>query len=128
MDRRATEQTHRGEADGGGGNPVVTSAKVRHRTTTNVSGRICVLRSVLLSLLVAASGCEALDTSGPQPRKRSPDRDGQCREEARPHAYFYAAENRTNYAPDDPFDDGCKMLVPDHLFCCPAVPSPGPSR
>lgn len=76
----------------------------------------------MLLFLVVAPGCRALDTSGPQPRKRSPDRDEQCREPARPHAYFYAAENRTDYAPDDPFEDGCAMLVPDHVFCCPEAP------
>ena len=31
----------------------------------------------------------------------------------------YPDKNRTDYGPDDPKKDGCVLLVPDHLFCCP---------
>ena len=60
----------------------------------------------------------------PQHREASPERDRECRDAAMPKAYFYPAENRTDYRPDNPFKDGCAMLVPDHIFCCPAPDAP----
>ncbi|MEM1030624.1 MAG: hypothetical protein AAF928_21825 [Myxococcota bacterium] len=81
-----------------------------------------------MAALMLCLGCKSVDTTAPQPRKRAADRDGACPTSTRPHAYFYPAENRTDYAPDDPFADGCEMLVPDHLFCCPERrPSSSPS-
>ncbi len=38
-----------------------------------------------------------------------------------PRKFFYPAENRVDYGPDDPKKDGCALLVSDHLFCCPDV-------
>ncbi len=37
---------------------------------------------------------------------------------------MYPAKNRTEYGPDDPKADGCTLLVPDHLFCCPKASRP----
>jgi hypothetical protein len=61
----------------------------------------------------------ACTPAGPRHRERSVARDGDCTDAARPHAYFYPAENRTDYKPDHPKKDGCELLVADHLFCCP---------
>ena len=72
-----------------------------------------------LSLVACDTGPKA-----PQHRQASPERDGECRDAALPKAYFYAAENRTDYRPDNPFHDGCELLVPDHLFCCPSAALP----
>jgi hypothetical protein len=59
--------------------------------------------------------------SGPRHRERAPVQDVNCREPAQPRAFFYPAENRVDYYPDDPKKDGCALLVSDHLFCCPDV-------
>ncbi|WP_437588617.1 hypothetical protein [Sorangium sp. So ce1000] len=84
--------------------------------------------SALLALLVASAALAACSrgTSGPKGREAAPERDGACADPAKPRAYFYPAENRTNYAPDDPWKDGCTLLVPDHLFCCPEKTSAEP--
>jgi len=71
--------------------------------------------AVIATASVACSG----KAGRPQGREADPTRDRECRDPARPKAYFYPAEDRTRYAPDDPFRDGCESLVPDHLFCCP---------
>ncbi len=77
-----------------------------------------------LALAAAISlGC-AKGPPRPAHRERFPARDADCREPARPHAFMYPAENRTDYGPDDPKADGCVLDVPDHLFCCPAVARP----
>ena len=81
-----------------------------------VSGLAIALALALATLSTAA--CSRSKSSAPG-REASPQRDKECGDPARPKAYFYPAENRTNYAPDDPFKDGCVLLVPDHLFCCP---------
>ncbi|MGK3984841.1 hypothetical protein WME99_17475 [Sorangium sp. So ce136] len=64
-------------------------------------------------------------TGAPKHREAAPERDTACADPAKPRAYFYPAENRTDYAPDDPWKDGCALLVPDHLFCCPEKASAG---
>lgn len=74
-----------------------------------------------LLALVAAGALLAVcskDGGGPRRREAAPERDGACTDPERPRAYFYPAQNR-HYEPDDPWKDGCAMLVPDHLFCCP---------
>jgi hypothetical protein len=71
----------------------------------------------ILVALLALTGCRPTDTV--QHRERAPDRDKGCVEPGLPFAYFYPAKNRTDYGPDDPKKDGCALLVPDHLFCCP---------
>ena len=76
--------------------------------------------AVTVAVVLAASlatGCGK--KSRPPGREADPTRDRECRDPARPSAYFYPAEDRTHYAPDDPWKDGCEILVPDHLFCCP---------
>lgn len=77
--------------------------------------------AALLIVLVAGAALVACsrDTGAPKGREAAPERDGACADPEKPRAYFYPAENRTDYAPDDPWKDGCAMLVPDHLFCCP---------
>lgn len=80
-----------------------------------MSHRLALAVALGLSLL----GCAKGETK-PQHREASPERDKECKDPALPKAYFYPAENRTEYKPDDPFKDGCVLLVPDHLFCCPA--------
>ncbi|MGK4004404.1 hypothetical protein WMF31_17345 [Sorangium sp. So ce1036] len=77
--------------------------------------------ATLLALLVAGAAPAACSrgVGAPKHREAAPERDSACADPARPRAYFYPAENRTDYAPDDPWKDGCAMLVPDHLFCCP---------
>jgi hypothetical protein len=65
-----------------------------------------------------SAGC-AKGPPAPRHRERVTTRDADCREPARPSAYMYPAENRTDYGPDDPKADGCVISVPDHLFCCP---------
>jgi hypothetical protein len=80
--------------------------------------------------VLALAGAAALllsCTHGPrQPlhRERFRPRDADCQEPARPRAFLYPAENRTDYGPDDPKADGCALDVPDHLFCCPDVARP----
>lgn len=73
--------------------------------------------------LAGASGC-ARKARGPAHRERSVLHDADCREPTLPHAFMYPARNRTEYGPDDPKADGCVLLVPDHLFCCPNATRP----
>jgi len=75
------------------------------------------LAAVLLAAVCGLGACKA--KSAVQHRERSPERDRDCADPALPRAYFYPAENRTDYGPDDPKKDGCTLLVPDHVFCCP---------
>ena len=74
---------------------------------------------VLITVVLATAGygCSR-GSSQPRHRERDPARDRECKDATRPRAYFYAAENRTDYKPDDPRKDGCELLVADHLFCC----------
>ncbi len=58
--------------------------------------------------------------AGPKRRKASPTHASQCKDPARPNAFFYPSEDGRSFAPDDPHKDGCVLLVPDFLFCCPA--------
>ncbi|KYF60923.1 hypothetical protein BE11_49520 [Sorangium cellulosum] len=83
--------------------------------------------AALIALLAAGAALVACSrsTGGPKHREAAPERDSACTDPAKPRAYFYPAENRTDYAPDDPWKDGCAMLVPDHLFCCPDKASTG---
>jgi hypothetical protein len=77
----------------------------------------------MVALVALCVGC----AKGPPQklhRERAQIRDADCREPARPHAFLYPAENRTDYGPDDPKADGCVLDVPDHLFCCPAAERP----
>lgn len=76
-------------------------------------------RAVRVALALSLLACSRGATPPPG-REASPERDRECADPALPKAYFYPAKNRTEYAPDDPFKDGCTLLVPDHLFCCPA--------
>jgi hypothetical protein len=76
-----------------------------------------------LCLTALLLGC-ARGPAKPLHRERATTRDGDCREPARPRAFLYPEENRTDYGPDDPRADGCVLDVPDHLFCCPAVARP----
>jgi hypothetical protein len=81
----------------------------------------------VLALAGAAALLLSSCTHGPrQPlhRERFHPRDADCQEPARPRAFLYPAENRTDYGPDDPKADGCALDVPDHLFCCPDVARP----
>ena len=77
------------------------------------------------TLLLAASflvGCrKGASSSGPLHRERALPQDASCVDPTRPRAFFYPASNRTDYGPDDPKQDGCALLVSDHLFCCPDV-------
>ncbi|WP_437482026.1 hypothetical protein WME75_40025 [Sorangium sp. So ce1014] len=77
--------------------------------------------AALLLVLVAGAALAACSkgTGAPKGREAAPERDSACADPEKPRAYFYPAENRTDYAPDDPWKDGCALLVPDHLFCCP---------
>lgn len=75
---------------------------------------------VLLGLVVL--GCNRSGPAKPYHRERAAERDASCTDPKRSSAYFYPAENRTDYAPDHPDRDGCRVLVPDHLFCCPNAP------
>lgn len=77
----------------------------------------------LLGLLMASALVAACHgkPAGPLHRERFTARDADCRDPARPHAFMYPAQNRTDYGPDDPRADGCEIDVPDHLFCCPAA-------
>ncbi len=74
-----------------------------------------------LTLFLLPLGCRD-GKKTPQHRERAASRDGGCIDPNKPSAFFYPAENRTDYKPDDPFKDRCSMLVPDHLFCCPPLP------
>jgi hypothetical protein len=76
------------------------------------------LALVLVPVLV---GCPD-KSAEPRHRERDASRDRECREPTKPHAYFYPADNRTDYKPDHPERDGCALLVADHLFCCPNRP------
>ena len=73
---------------------------------------------LFMTLLV---GCQK-GASGPKHRERAVVQDVNCREPTQPRAFFYPAENRVDYGPDDPKKDGCALLVSDHLFCCPDAP------
>jgi hypothetical protein len=75
------------------------------------------------TVVVGAPACSR-KPEGPRHRERDPSRDRECKTPARPRAFFYPAENRTDYKPDDPSKDGCELLVADHLFCCPDAPRP----
>ncbi len=79
------------------------------------------LTATLLLVAVAMGGCRKGASSGPLHRERAPVQDPNCREPALSKAFFYPAENRVDYGPDDPKKDGCALLVSDHLFCCPDV-------
>ncbi len=84
-------------------------------------------RALLLPLLfLLASPLGGCGDGAPTPkhRERDPGRDAQCAQAGLPAAFFYPAENRTEYRPDDPVKDGCVLLVADHLFCCPAATRP----
>ena len=81
-------------------------------------------RSSLGTLLAAATLCGLFagcskGSREPARRERMTVRDVDCREPSQPLAFMYPAENRTDYGPDDPKADGCVLIVPDHLFCCP---------
>ena len=90
------------------------AATARHGAA---AARRAVAAFALAALLVA---CAKGGATKPKQREPSPERDRSCVDPARPKAYFYPAENRTDYGPENPFKDGCEVLVPDHLFCCPA--------
>jgi hypothetical protein len=81
--------------------------------------------TIVLALLsgLSTSACKKGDPK-PQHRERSPTHDVDCKDPERPRAFFYPAENRTDYGPDDPKADRCVVDVPDHLFCCPDVKRP----
>jgi hypothetical protein len=82
----------------------------------------CVL--VLLATAgLLASACQR-GPSKPKHRERAETRDTGCIDASKPSAYFYPADNRTDYKPDHPLADGCALLVADHLFCCPHAPRP----
>jgi len=75
---------------------------------------------VVLCAVPSGAGCGR--TGGaPLHREHDPGRDRECKDPTRPRAFFYPAENRTDYQPDHPDRDGCELLVADHLFCCPDV-------
>ncbi|MEJ7733594.1 MAG: hypothetical protein WKG00_30920 [Polyangiaceae bacterium] len=80
----------------------------------------------MLALAVgsAAGACRGGGQAGPKHRERDASRDAQCKDPQKPRAYFYPAENRTDYRPDHPQRDRCELLVADHLFCCPDEPRP----
>jgi hypothetical protein len=99
----------------------------RLRVATRVTGRWA--RPVALGLLVlavvtAAAACRGGGPPAPKHRERDASRDAQCKDPQKPRAYFYPAENRTDYRPDHPQRDRCELLVADHLFCCPDEPRP----
>lgn len=81
-------------------------------------------RGVVIALASLVASCGSKSATPDHHRQRDPSRDTGCVEPGKPHAYFYAAENRTDYTPDDPVKDGCVLLVADHLFCCPAATKP----
>ena len=76
---------------------------------------------IALALVALLAGCRG-GAKGPLHRERAATRDSGCTDPEKPSAYFYPAENRTDYGPDDPKSDGCALLVADHLFCCPKAP------
>jgi hypothetical protein len=77
-------------------------------------------QALFLAVALLVAGCQK-GASGPRHRERAPVQDVNCREATQPKAFFYPAENRVDYGPDDPKKDGCALLVSDHLFCCPDV-------
>jgi hypothetical protein len=99
------------------------NAALGERGRTDRRGRSGWVAAVTLLAVagLCAAGCRG-GPDAPRHRERDPTRDTGCREAGKPSAYFYPAENRTDYKPDDPFADGCMMLVADHLFCCPKAP------
>jgi hypothetical protein len=92
-----------------------------HRAKMPSSPRLVL--SALALVAASASACKR-GPPAPQHRERFAARDADCRAPARPVAFLYPAENRTDYGPDDPKKDGCELAVPDHLFCCPNAPRP----
>jgi hypothetical protein len=82
------------------------------------------LAAPAMALCLGVMACGKGRSAGPHHRERTPVQDVNCREPLQPRAYLYPAENRTDYGPDDPKKDGCALLVPDHLFCCPDAPRP----
>ncbi|HTJ83512.1 MAG TPA: hypothetical protein VL400_17450, partial [Polyangiaceae bacterium] len=66
-------------------------------------GRSAVVAATLFAVLAGCKGGGAT----PHHRERAVDRDSECRDAAKPAAFFYPAENRTDYKPDDPYRDGC---------------------
>jgi hypothetical protein len=79
-----------------------------------------VSRLLAVGCLLVAAACSK-SGGGPLHRERDAGRDRECKDASRPRAFFYPAQNRTDYGPDDPKKDGCELLVADHLFCCPDV-------
>lgn len=79
------------------------------------------LHVALAGVFVGAFLTTSCVDGGPKRRRASPSHDTQCREAARPKAYFYPSADGKSFAPDDPHADGCVLLVPDFLFCCPAT-------
>ena len=75
----------------------------------------------LLAASIMGAGCSG-GVAKPNHRERAAIRDTACSHPKLPAAYFYPADNRTNYKPDHPDRDGCTIIVPDHLFCCPNAP------
>ena len=89
--------------------------------------RSCAASRSLALACLAALCCSAACSrkpAGPLHRERDPSRDRECKQPERPRAFFYPAENRTDYKPDNPHQDRCELLVADHLFCCPDTPRP----
>lgn len=80
------------------------------------------MAALLAMLLLCGAACQDGGGAKPKHRERDASRDAQCKDPAKPRAYFYPAENRTDYQPDHPHRDGCELLVADHLFCCPDAP------
>lgn len=83
------------------------------------------LAVVACALAWVALGVACVD-GGPKRRRASPTHDAQCREPTRPKAFFYPSTDGKTFAPDDPHADGCVLVVPDFLFCCPATPKAQP--
>ena len=73
----------------------------------------------VMATLAGGVGCGKGGKSAPLHRERAVPQDASCVDPTRPRAFFYPASNRTDYGPDDPKQDGCALLVSDHLFCCP---------
>jgi hypothetical protein len=78
------------------------------------------VRTILLAALALVALTAACGETGPRRKKPSPTHDAQCRDPSKPRAFFYPSEDGRTFAPDDPKADGCELLVPDFLFCCPA--------
>jgi hypothetical protein len=76
---------------------------------------------VLVACALASAACQRDDR--PKHRSRSTMHDRDCSDPDKSRGYMYPATNRV-YGPDDPKADGCSLLVPDHVFCCPDAPRP----